>query len=87
MTKEWLKGQFNLNNFILIFALIQFVWLGWYFYTGLGGPVELVTRVLSIALILQILFMYRENYLYPWLPPVINQALVTIYIAIAAYAF
>jgi len=47
MTKDWLKGQFNLANLILIFASIQFVWLVWYFYTGLGGPLELVLRLLS----------------------------------------
>jgi TRAP transporter 4TM/12TM fusion protein len=87
MNANWLKSQFTLDNFILIFALIQFVWLGWYFYSGLGGPVELVTRVMSIALILQILFMYRENNLYPWLPPIANQVLVVVYIAIAVYAF
>jgi TRAP transporter 4TM/12TM fusion protein len=87
MNTDWLKSQLNLTNTILIFSLIQFVWLGWYFYTGLGGPVELVTRLMSVALILQILFMYRDKFLYPWLPPVINHALVAGYIAIALYAF
>src|SRR3990172_3451486 len=87
MTRDWLKAQINLGNLILIFATVQFVWLAWYFYTGLGGPLELVARVLSIALILQILFMYRDGYLYHWLPPIANRLLVALYIAIALYAF
>ena len=41
----------------------------WYCYTGSGGPQELVSRLLPIALILQILFMYQKEFLYKWLPP------------------
>ncbi len=55
------KKQFSLSNLIFVFAVIQFGWLVWYFYTGLGGPQELVAHVMSIALILQILFMYRRT--------------------------
>jgi TRAP transporter 4TM/12TM fusion protein len=87
MTRDWLKNQFNLSNLILVIGLVQFVWLCWYFYTALGGPLELVARVLSIAVILQILFMYRDGYFYPWLPPAANHLLVSLYIVIAAYAF
>jgi len=87
MTREWLKSQFTLRNLILVFALIQFVWLVWYFYTGLGGAVELVSRLLSIALILQILFMYEQDYFYKWLPPAANHLIVAAYIGIALYAF
>lgn len=87
MTSDGIKRHFNLSNLILIFAIIQFVWLGWYFYTGSGGPQELVARVMSIALVLQILFMYREAYLYKWLPPRVNDLIVAFYIGICAYAF
>ncbi len=87
MTSEHIKSQFSLTNVILVFSLIQFVWLSWYFYTGSGGPQELVARVMSIALILQILFMYREAYLYKWLPPRVNDIIVVGYIAICCYAF
>lgn len=87
MTSDEIKRQLSLTNLILVFSLIQFVWLGWYFYTGSGGPQELVARVMSIALILQILFMYRENYLYKWLPPRVNDLIVVIYIGICVYSF
>jgi TRAP-type uncharacterized transport system fused permease subunit len=43
--------------------------------------------LLSVAVILQILFVYQQSYLYPWLPPRINHGIVALYIAIAAYAF
>ena len=50
MAADWVKRQFTLRNLIFVFAVIQFVWLCWYYYTGFGGPQELVARVLSIAL-------------------------------------
>jgi TRAP transporter 4TM/12TM fusion protein len=82
-----MKRHFNIGNLILIFGSIQFAWLVWYFYTGFGGPQELVAHVMSIALTLQILFMYRERYLYEWLPPRVNDIIVTVYLGICAYAF
>jgi TRAP transporter 4TM/12TM fusion protein len=87
MTSDWLKRQANLGNLIFLFALIQFVWLIWYYYTGFGGPQELVARLLSVTLILQILLMYREDYLYKFLPPALNHVIVAIYIGICLYAF
>src|SRR6266545_2334233 len=82
-----LKRIVNLRNLIFVFALTQFVWLIWYFYTGYGGPQELVARVMSIALILQILFMYQQDYLYKWLPPRANHVIVALYVGISIYAF
>ena len=82
-----LKDYFTLRNLIFGFATVQIVWLIWYFYTGLGGPQLLVSRLLPIALILQILFMYQRDYLYRWLPPAINHVLVAVYIGIALFAF
>ncbi len=87
MTNDWLKSQINLNNLILFLGTVQLAWLIWFFYTGLGGAQELVSRVMSIALTLQILFMYRDGYLYKWLPPLANHIIVAVYIGICAYAF
>ena len=67
--------------------MIQTVWLVWYFWTGSGGPQELVAHVLSIALILQILFMYQDGDLYKFLPRAANNVIVAIYVAICVYAF
>src|SRR4051794_748691 len=82
-----LKRVATIGNLILVFSLIQFVWLVWYFYTGSGGAQELAARVMSIALILQILFMYQQGYLYPWLPPRANDAIIALYIGVCLYAF
>ncbi len=87
MLLQQAKKQINLANLILVFSAILLGWLLWYFYTGYGGPQELVSRLLSVAMILQILFMYRDNYLYPWLPPRVNDVIVAIYIGICLYAF
>jgi TRAP transporter 4TM/12TM fusion protein len=82
-----IKGFANLSNLILGFSLVLFTWLVWYFYTGRGGPSELACYLLPIALILQILFRYREGKLYALLPTAANHVLVAIYIAICVYAF
>jgi TRAP transporter 4TM/12TM fusion protein len=82
-----LARTFSLNNLILFFSWVMLLWLLWYFYTGSGGPQELVSRLMSIALILQILFMYRSDYLYKWLPPRVNDLIITVYIGICLYAF
>ena len=87
MSSDRLNRVINLSNLIFVVALIQFVWLVWYFYTGYGGPQELAARVMSIALILQILFMYQQGYFYPWLPPRANDAIIVLYVGICLYAF
>ena len=87
MTDAALKRYATLKNLIFALAVIQTVWLVWFFYTGLGGGQELVAHVLPIALSLQILFMYQEDYLYKWLPPIGNHLLVIAYIGICAYSF
>jgi TRAP transporter 4TM/12TM fusion protein len=82
-----IKKHVTLANLIFVFALIQLVWLIWYYYTGLGGPQQLVAHVMSIALILQILFMYQQGDLYKWLPPWANGVIVSVYVGICCYAF
>ncbi len=86
MLRERLKSLATLPSLIFVFGTIQFVWLVWYFYTGFGGPQELCAEVLSIALSLQILFMYQKGDLYNWLPAWANRAVVVLYIAICLYA-
>src|SRR4029453_11784676 len=87
MTHAALKKYATLKNLTFVFALIQFVWLVWNFYTGNGGAQELVARVMSIALILQILFMYQQGYFYPRLPARANDAIIVLYIGVCLYAF
>ena len=87
MSSDWLKAHVNLKNLTFAFSLVLFVWVVWYCYTGYGGAQELVSRLLPIALVLQILFMYQKDLLYRWLPRIANHALVVFYIAICVYAF
>jgi TRAP transporter 4TM/12TM fusion protein len=87
VSSNWLKNHANLKNLTFAFSLVLFVWVVWYCYTGYGGPQELVSRLLPIALVLQILFMYQRDLLYRWLPRMANHALVVFYIAICVYAF
>ena len=55
----------SLANVIYALSLVQIVWLVWYFYTGRGGPSELACYLVPVALVLQMLFHYREQQLYP----------------------
>jgi len=87
MPSDWLKSHANLRNLTFAFSLVLFVWVIWYCYTGSGGPQELVSRLLPIALILQVLFVYRNDYLYKRLPPIANHLMVAVYIGICVYAF
>jgi TRAP transporter 4TM/12TM fusion protein len=87
MPSDWLKSQAVLKHLTFAFSLVLFVWVIWYCYTGYGGPQELVSRLLPIALIVQVLFMYQNDFLYKRLPAVVNRALVVLYIAICIYAF
>ena len=50
MLLQQARKQINLANIILIFSAILLGWLLWYFYTGYGGPQELVSRLLSVAM-------------------------------------
>lgn len=87
MTWARLKGLASPSSLILFFGTVQFVWLVWYFYTGYGGPQQLCSQVLSIALIVQTLFMYKSGSLYPRLPGWANRIAAVLYVAISLYAF
>ncbi len=87
MLSERLKSHINLKNLTFCFSLVMFIWLIWYFYTGYGGPSELATYLVPIALIVQILLMYQEAYYYKWLPPIVNHVLIVTYVGICLYAF
>jgi TRAP transporter 4TM/12TM fusion protein len=84
---ERLKELFSLRSAIFGLALVQLVWLIWFYYTGFGGSQELVAHVMPIALTLQILFMYQQDYFYKFLPAALNHLVVAVYIGICAYSF
>ena len=86
MLSSRLKNHVNLNNLTFLFALVLFVWVIWYCFTGSGGAQELVSRLLPIALVLQILFTYQKEPLYKRLPTIANHVLVVVYIGICVYA-
>ena len=82
-----LKSLLTLRNAIFVLGTVQLGWLLWFYYTGYGGSQELVAHVMPIAICLQILFMYRQDYLYKFLPATLNHIIVAFYIGICAYSF
>jgi len=87
MRSNRIKRTINLKNLIFLLSIVMFAWLAWYFYTGYGGATELVAYLLPIALMLQILHMHQNGYIYKRLPPIANHIVVVIYIGICLYAF
>jgi TRAP transporter 4TM/12TM fusion protein len=87
MLSNRIKRYINLKNLIFLLSTVMFAWLCWYFYTGYGGPMELVANLVPIALMLQILHMHQNGYIYKRLPPIANHILVVIYVGICVYAF
>jgi len=87
MPIDWLKRHANLKNLTFVLSLTLFVWVIWFCYTGFGGGQELVSRLLPIALALQILFMYQRAFLYQRLPALANHLLVVLYLGICVYGF
>jgi TRAP transporter 4TM/12TM fusion protein len=87
MLSDQLKSENKLKNLIFVLSLVMFGWLLWYFYTGAGGPRELAAMLLPVAILLQVLFLYQEGFLYRRLPAIVNHFLVAVYAGICLYAF
>jgi TRAP transporter 4TM/12TM fusion protein len=88
MLIDWIRKHMNISNLIFALSIVFTGWLVYYFYTGLGGALELAVRLIPVALALQVLFHQKfQGRLYKRLPPTVNHTLVALYIAIAAYAF
>ena len=84
---EQLKRYATIKNLRFAISLFMFIWLCWYFYTGFGGPSELVAALVPVALMLQILSLHENGYIYKRLPPIVNHVLVVVYLAICVFAF
>jgi len=87
MQSDRIVRQLNLNNLIFFLSIFLFAWLCWYFYTGSGGPSELAASLVPICMMLQILHMHKNGYIYKRLPPIANNILVVIYMGLCMYAF
>ncbi|MHB9098314.1 MAG: TRAP transporter permease [Syntrophales bacterium] len=87
MLNDRITRHVNLQNLIFLLSIFLFVWLCWYFYTGYGGPSELVANLVPIALMLQILHLHKNGFIYKRLPPLANQIIVVVYLAVCCYAF
>lgn len=87
MQSDRFKRTVSINNLIFVLSIVLFIWLSWYFYTGYGGPTELVAYLVPICLILQILHMHKNGFIYKRLPPLANHILVVLYIAVCLYVF
>ena len=84
---EQFKRYATIRNLRFAISVVMFGWLCWYFYTGFGGPSELVAALVPVALMVQILSMHENGYIYKRLPPSANHVLVVVYLAVCLFAF
>jgi TRAP transporter 4TM/12TM fusion protein len=87
MLSEKIKRHISINNLIFVISIGFFIWLCRFFYTGFGGATELVAYLVPIAVILQILHMHKNGYIYKKLPPLANHLIVILYIGLCLYPF
>ena len=88
MTCEAIKTHVSLRQSHSAVRDVQLGWLLWYFYTGSGGPQELVAHVMSDRhRSCKFCSCTARAISINWLPPRANDVIVAIYIAIAVYAF
>jgi TRAP transporter 4TM/12TM fusion protein len=87
MSNGGIKRYINVKNLIYFLSIVMFFWLCYYFYTGFGGPMELVANLVPVALMLQILHMHQNGPMYKRLSRTMNRILVVIYMAVCVYAF
>jgi TRAP transporter 4TM/12TM fusion protein len=87
MSNSRIQEVISLGNVIFLLSIFMFAWLAWYFYTGIGGAMELSANLVPIALMLQILHMHKNGFIYKRLPAMANHVIVISYLAVCVYAF
>lgn len=83
---EPLRAVLDLRTLTLVFSTIMFAVLVHYFFTGAGGPRLLATRLVPLALIIHMLIVCQQDWLYPRLPASVNCGLLILYVGICLYA-
>ena len=77
----------NAGSLATVLSVVLFLQLLHYFFTGLGGPIKLATRLIPVALAIHVLNEYRANRLYPRLGVWPNRILAGLYVTVALVAF
>lgn len=81
-----LKTILTLRNLSFIISIFFFVYLVHYFLTGAGGPLELATRMVPLAVIIFVINTLQTKNIYPRLGNFWNRVIGVIYIGVALFA-
>lgn len=87
MLSDRSKRLISIDNLIFVISIGFFIWLCRYFFTGYGGPTELVAYLVPVAVILQILHMHKNGFIYKNLSPKANLVIVIVYLGLCLYPF
>lgn len=82
-----LKAVLTVRNLSFVISVFFFVHLLEYFLTGKGGPLQLATRMVPIAIIIYVLNTIQKEKLYARLGDLLNKVIAFIYIALSIGVF
>jgi TRAP transporter 4TM/12TM fusion protein len=79
------RAPLMLNAVYYVTSIGFFLYLCYYYWTGIGGPTLLAMGMIPVAFVLYTLNSLRNNDLYPKLPLAANYVVATIYCGLALY--
>jgi TRAP transporter 4TM/12TM fusion protein len=82
-----IKTLLTIRNLSFLVSIFFFFYLLRYFLTGAGGPLQLATRMVPIAIIIFVLNTLQTKNIYPRLGDFWNRVIAVIYIGISLFAF
>jgi TRAP transporter 4TM/12TM fusion protein len=82
-----IKTLLTIRNLSFLVSIFFFFYLLRYFLTGAGGPLQLATRMVPIAIIIFVLNTLQTKNIYPRLGDFWNRVIAVIYISISLFAF
>ncbi len=84
-TETQYRPPLALNIIYYAIAIGFFLYLFYYYWSGIGGPTLLAMGMIPVAFVLYTLNSLRGNDLYPRLPPAANYAIAAVYCGFALY--
>ena len=84
-TPSQYRPPLALNFVYYASAVAFFLFMFYYYWTGIGGPTLLAMAMIPVAFVLFTLHALRTNDFYPKLPPLANYAIAAAYCSFALY--
>jgi TRAP transporter 4TM/12TM fusion protein len=84
-TTSYYRPPLALNCIYYAASVAFFLYMFYYYWTGIGGPTLLAMGMIPVAFVLFTLHSLRTNEFYPKLPPILNYVIAAAYCGFALY--